>query len=186
MKYWSSDWHLGHGNVIRFLDRPFESVQEMNDTILKNMFSPLKKGDEFFFLGDLSWSKSAYQRVFDELPSGVSFHWLLGNHDLKEYKKWEFYCTSISELKHIKVKGITIALCHYPMVTWNKSHFNSYMLFGHHHAKGHGIQNLQQHTEGKMLNVNCEFNDYKPYSENDIIRIMENKPNNWDLIEKDR
>jgi hypothetical protein len=35
-----------------------------------------------------------------------------------------------------------------------------------------------------MLNVNLEFNNFMPYSEIDIKRIMESKPDNWDYIKK--
>ena len=36
MKYYISDLHLFHENAIHFDQRPFESVQQMHDTILKN------------------------------------------------------------------------------------------------------------------------------------------------------
>ena len=186
MKWFSSDWHLGHGNVIKFSDRPFASVQEMNTTILKNMYAPLKKGDILYYLGDLSWSKSAYERAFDELPEGVEFVWILGNHDKKQWKQFKHLATSVADFKEINISGTLVTLCHYPMLTWNKSHYNSWMLFGHHHNKSHGTHEIEQRTMGKMLNVNCEFNDYKPYSEMDLARIMAEKPNNWDYIEDKR
>ena len=36
MKYYISDLHLFHENAIAFDLRPFASLQEMHDTILKN------------------------------------------------------------------------------------------------------------------------------------------------------
>ena len=185
MRWFSSDWHLGHGNVIKFSDRPFQSTQEMNSTILKNMYAPLKKGDILYYLGDLSWSKSAYERAFDELPDGVTFVWILGNHDKRDWSQFKSRVEIITDLKEIKIGNNPITLCHYPMLTWNKSHFNSWMLYGHHHKKGHGDAGIVEKTVGKMLNINCEFNDYKPYSESDIIRIMNAKPDNWDYIKEE-
>ena len=185
MKYFSSDWHLGHGSVIKFSNRPFQSTQEMNDTILKNMYAPLKKGDILYYLGDLSWSKSGYNRVFDELPEGVTFVWILGNHDKKEWKAYKGRVQEITDFKEIKIGQQSVTLCHYPMLTWNKSHYNSWQLYGHHHNNSHGFEQIDNKTMGKMLNVNCEFNDYKPYSERDIIKIMENKPDNWDYIKEE-
>ena len=186
MKYFSSDWHLGHGGVIKFSDRPFVSTQEMNSTILKNMYSVLKKGDILYYLGDLAWSKSAYYRAFDELPDGVDFVWVLGNHDKKEWKQFEHRATQVVDLKEIYIGKNPVTLCHYPMLTWNKSHYNAWMLYGHHHANSHGCNQIKEKSIGKMLNVNCEFNNYMPYSENDIIKIMEKKPNNWDYINKEK
>lgn len=156
----------------------------MNATIIKNMFSPLKKGDMFFFLGDLSWSKDGYWQIFNNLPDGVEFHWILGNHDLKEWKQWRSHVTSTSELRHINVQKNTVALCHYPMLTWNKSHYNSFQLYGHHHEAGYGSDRLQDMISGKQLNVNCEFHDYKPWHEDEIIEYMNKRGDNWDRIIK--
>ena len=185
MKWFSSDWHLGHANVIRFSDRPFKSVEEMNKEIIRRMFAPMKKGDDLYLLGDLSWSEEGYEMIFAEADrKGVNIHWILGNHDQKEYRKYRNRVKSITDYREIKVQGHSVTLCHYPMLTWNKSHFDAWMLFGHHHTSGHGDSKIKELTKGKMLNVNCEFNDYKPYSENDIIRIMESRPHNWDFIQK--
>jgi calcineurin-like phosphoesterase family protein len=67
MWYFSSDWHLGHENVIRFSKRPFSSVEQMDSAIIKNMTSPLKRGDEFFFLGDLKLEYSSGRTVLLQL-----------------------------------------------------------------------------------------------------------------------
>lgn len=186
MKWFSSDLHLSHNRIIteEFSNRPFSSIEEMNEVIINNMIAPLKKGDDFYFLGDLSWSGEATNLWFDKLPRGVRFHWILGNHDEKMYKSYEHLCTSVSRIKEIKIGKTPTTLCHYPMLTWNKSHYDSFMLFGHHHINGHGTLELESKTQGKMLNVNCEFNNYKPYSEDDILRIMQAKGNNWDSLTK--
>jgi calcineurin-like phosphoesterase family protein len=181
MKYFTSDWHLGHKLMLRLGHRPFKTMDEMNNTIIDNMFKVLKKGDILYFLGDLGWDNSIIDYFFNNKPKGVQFHWILGNHD-KNSAKYSKFCESISPIKEVKVEGNTIVLCHYPLTTWNKSHFNSFMLYGHHHIGSHGTDKLDVHTEGKMLNVNVEFNDYKPWSEKDILAYMKEQPDNWDFI----
>ena len=54
MKYYISDLHLFHENAIRFDQRPFESVQQMHDTILKNWNDRVMNGDYVYILGDVS------------------------------------------------------------------------------------------------------------------------------------
>jgi calcineurin-like phosphoesterase family protein len=59
MKYFSSDWHLFHRNVIKFSDRPFKTLDEMNQEIIRRAFSKLKAGDSLYLLGDISWNEEA-------------------------------------------------------------------------------------------------------------------------------
>jgi len=181
MKYFSSDWHLGHDNVVKFSGRPFDSIGAMNELIISNAINVLRPGDELYFLGDLAWRRYNFEGFFDRWPKNVAFHWILGNHD-KQWQPFKDKCASISELKKINIGENTVILCHYPMLTWHKSHYNSWMLFGHHHMNSHGTKDLETKATGKMLNVNVEFNNFMPYSENEVAKIMEKKPDNWDFI----
>ena len=54
MKYYISDLHLFHENAIAFDHRPFASLQEMHDTILKNWNERVTNGDMVYILGDVS------------------------------------------------------------------------------------------------------------------------------------
>lgn len=197
MKYISSDWHLGHIKTIEYSQRPFSSVDEMNDTILKNIFSTVKKGDDLYFLGDMSWEKDLIDVVLDMAAKRkVRFHWILGNHDnrfakqyagrIKEYSKHNSMHNML-EVKLTDKEGnhYPTVLCHFPLFTWNKSHYNSFLLFGHHHATTHGAREVREfELSGKKLNVNCEFFNYYPVNELEIIEIMKTRPNNWDFIDK--
>lgn len=145
------------------------------------MIAPLKKGDDFYFLGDLYWDRNSYYKFYNQfILKCVAFHWITGNHDFHIFKNHENEIEDITPMKEVKFCGQSAVLCHYPMMTWNKSHYNSFMLFGHHHVNGHAEPTIQ----GKMFNVNCEFNNFKPYSENDIVEIMSHKPDNFDYIKK--
>lgn len=155
----------------------------MNDKIVQNMLSALRSGDELYFLGDLAWRRYALDEFFDRWSKSIPLHWILGNHD-KNWQPFRSKCASVSELKRISIGDNTVVLCHYPMLTWDKSHYNSWMLFGHHHSFSHGFKEIEEKTKGKMLNINVEFHNYMPYSEKEIIDIMSSKPDNWDLIKE--
>ena len=183
MKWFTSDWHLGHFATLKFFGRPFELLEEMDDTIIKNIVSVVHPGDEIFFLGDLSWREDSMKKFLNQLPHKVQFHWILGNHD-KGWRKYKSRVSSVALMGETKIQGHHVVLCHYPMLTWNRSHYGSWQLFGHHHQNANGASKLDKLTVGKMFNVNLEFNDYKMYSEDDIVSIMERKKDNWDFIKK--
>lgn len=43
VKFYISDLHLGHDNIIRFDNRPFGSVEEMTEEIIDNWNSVVSK-----------------------------------------------------------------------------------------------------------------------------------------------
>lgn len=181
-KFYISDLHGGHERVIAQSKRPFPSVEEMNQTLIENCLVSLPKGSSLYHLGDLGWTNSFIETFFETAQKKhIQLHIILGNHDrgLKKYKK---RCASYSSIKEIKLRGVPTTLCHYPMLSYNKSHYNAFQLYGHHHGNGHGTDKLSQFVMGKKLNVNCEFHEYKPWSEEEIIDYMDKQPYNWDYI----
>jgi len=54
-----SDPHFDHENIIRYCDRPFETVAEMNDCILSNWNNNIKPDDLVFFLGDMAFGRGS-------------------------------------------------------------------------------------------------------------------------------
>ena len=188
MDYFSSDWHLDHEAVWRFSKRPFEDVEHMNNIILTNMFNPLKRGDNFFFIGDLSKYSNTVDKIYElAADKKIHFHWILGNHDykiVKQYHRRDNKWVKIFDLKEIKRDGQSIFLSHYPMLTWNKSHYNSWLLYGHHHINSHGSEEVERFMTGKSLNVNCEFHNYHPWTLDEIKEYMKSRPNNWDYLDK--
>ena len=50
--WFTADFHLGHKNIIRYCNRPFETVEEMNHTILERLNACVKANDILYFLGD--------------------------------------------------------------------------------------------------------------------------------------
>ena len=164
----------------------------MDAKIIERMTKPLKPGDDFYFLGDLGEAESSLQRFFDSLPRKVKFYWILGNHDRpKTIDKFRKYCHFVGDMYETKLvvdaaeKGKPrqpITLCHYPMITWNKSHYGAWQLYGHHHIASWKYQEIPERARGKQLNVNCEFFGYEPIDENYLIEIMKTKPQNWDFM----
>lgn len=182
MDYFTSDWHLGHKAIVDISSRPFKDIKEMEEVILNNSIRKMKKGDNLYFLGDLSFSTSATERVLEEINKRkINFFWVLGNHDIKRVKKeYETKYVRISGNLIIKRDKKIIHMNHFPLIAWEKSFRNSFHLYGHIHNFSKEREELEKRLEGKTLNVNVEMNDYKPYSLKDIFDIMSTKKDNWD------
>lgn len=183
MQNWfSSDWHIGHHKIISLNSRPFKTVDEMDETIYHNMFARVRNGDNFYFLGDLTFRKSYAYHFFDHIkPKRVNFHWILGNHDksLNAIKNFSSRCAFIGNLKAVTIMGQAMTLCHYPMVSWDKSHYGAWQLYGHHHSDF--VRNKYE-LLGKQLNVCCDLHVYCPLSFDEVRWLMQSRSDNWDLI----
>jgi hypothetical protein len=78
--YFASDYHVGHHNVIRFDGRPFGSVEEMHETLIKNWNSVVQDKDIVFYLGDFAFKDKGEAKWFrDQLKGKIYF--IMGNHD---------------------------------------------------------------------------------------------------------
>lgn len=167
--YFSSDWHLGHKNIIKFDNRPFDTIEEMDKTIIRNYNSIVSPDDNFYYLGDFSFtSKNKTEDYLRQLNGRLFF--IRGNHDKKDtielYKK---YGTYLGGLEEISIEGQKIILCHYAMKVWNGSHHSSYHLYGHSH------HSLKEDINSLSFDVGCNGWDYKPLSFEEIKNKMDKK-----------
>lgn len=135
--YFSGDWHLGHANIIRFDGRPFSNVEEMNETIMKNVMTQLQKGDNLYYVGDFALCRDLRQVegwMSTLHSSGANLYFIKGNHDKKDtIKLYQKYGVYLGEQKKIEVEGQEIVLNHYAMRVWDKSHHGTWHLYGHSH-----------------------------------------------------
>ena len=53
--FFTSDLHFGHENVIKFDNRPFKTVEEMDAELIRRWNSKVGKDDLVYVLGDMIW-----------------------------------------------------------------------------------------------------------------------------------
>ena len=123
MIFFTADFHLSHKNILKYCNRPFTNVEEMNATVLNNLEHKVKQGDTLYFLGDLSFKKDT-ALIFFKKFTDIEIHFIIGNHDhTYVIKLAEDYCDSVSRLKEIQIGDQSITLCHYAMRIWNNSNY---------------------------------------------------------------
>ena len=77
--FFTADTHWGHRNIIRYCQRPFVDVEEMNEALITNWNNTVGKDDIVFHLGDFAMGGSAeWCRLLERLNGRI--YLILGNH----------------------------------------------------------------------------------------------------------
>ena len=140
------DLHLNHRNIIRYCNRPFNSVEEMNKTLIKRWNNAVTDNDLVIFLGDLAMGTNR-RKWLKKLNGKIIF--IKGNHD-----NWGCdYC----------LINNNILLIHNPHKVL---YFNGWIIHGHHHNNTKLIDKNK-----KRINVSCENTNYKPIELKDIMKV---------------
>lgn len=50
----TADLHFGHANIMKYCNRPFDSTENMDKTILDNINHCVSEDDELYILGDFA------------------------------------------------------------------------------------------------------------------------------------
>ena len=80
-KYYIADTHFGNEAIIGLCNRPFNSVQEMDDFIVDRWNSVVRPIDLVYHLGDFSFGGAAHAKsIFKHLNGRKVL--VLGNHDV--------------------------------------------------------------------------------------------------------
>lgn len=112
--FFSSDYHLNSFESIKYFNRPFKSLEQMNEAIIRNHNNRIKKEDILFHIGDFYHkppSNKKERRItsaeFESRLNGTVIQ-ITGNHDRTNGTK------SIIQNLVIKYGGKRINLVHDP------------------------------------------------------------------------
>lgn len=183
-----SDIHLSNRKAI-FKDGRKEFITKSNDTdlnlmhetIIKNWNEVVTKEDVVFYLGDLGLNdymkEGLDEEKFIEIREIVNrlngtIHFVMGNHDrLPEIQQLDRF-ESISDIVDLvlidgKIRH-NFTLCHYPMLSWNKSHYGAILCHGHEHG---ALNNTEYHKKCRIFDVGCNVWNYTPVDYKTILEL---------------
>ena len=174
--FFTSDHHFGHANIIKFCNRPFADVREMDKVMIERWNEKVKPNDTVYHLGDFGLtSKENLAAILEQLNGKI--HLIVGNHEgaaLQNRKRFEW----IKEYYELKVKdadcsnGVQrIILFHYAMRTWRGQGRGNWHLYGHSHG------NLPDLEDSLSFDIGVDAHDFYPLSYEEVKAIMKTK--NW-------
>ena len=113
-----SDLHLGHSKDFIYGARGFESVEDMNEAIIRKWNEVVGEEDDVFVLGDLVMGSLENVLLLEELNGRI--HIVRGNHDTDT--RWDFYqklpnVVEVANSIFFSYNGYKFYLSHYPTIT---------------------------------------------------------------------
>lgn len=181
----TSDTHFGHKNIIKYCNRPFVSIDHMDEKLIDNINTRARSSDFLIHCGDFAFSSP--RKYLSQIEAQMII--LLGNHDSEDWWTKEIYYTKHHPVTvvippKLKLSGIDVqphaflelvyddklfVLCHYAMRVWNASHHGSFMLFGHSH------DTLSPNNQSCDVGVDSWAN-YKPVTLDECLAHMNTLP----------
>jgi len=177
MIFFSSDLHFNHQREFIYNPRGFETIKDMNETIITRFNIMVEPEDDLYLLGDnfLGQDLDAGLALMLELPGKL--HLIRGNHDSD--KRWEALkalpnVVEIADAKFLKYGKYHFFLSHFPTMTGNlEKESLSQMtlnLSGHTHSKDKFYMDMPY-----IYNVAVDAHDCYPISAETILMDMKNK-----------
>lgn len=179
MKWFTSDLHLRHRNIIEYCGRPFKKadgqydVDLMDKTLAINWDAVVRPGDEVYVLGDICFDPLYGFEWIRKRPGQKFLVW--GNHDPSEKKAKDRAMLAkafvkTGDIMKTKVGDQLIVMCHFPLLRWDRAHFGSWMLHGHTHNE------LDYPFTGKIQDVGVDAWNMQPVSFDALKKVMDELP----------
>jgi len=162
----TADQHFFHGNIIKYCNRPFKSLEQMNETIIRNHNERVKPNDIVYHIGDFCFRNSNNSRgegtrttaeeYIQKLNGRIVF--IKGNHDQNNSLK------TVIESMVINYGGKRMWLIHDPKYARADYSIN---LVGHIHNNW----KFQRREDSIIINVGVDVWGFKPMKLQEIIRF---------------
>lgn len=173
--FFISDLHFGHGNIIKYENRPFKSIKEMDEQMILNWNNTVTPNDRVYILGDFCFgSKYDALSILDRL-NGEKFI-IRGNHDhvlsdKEVYNRFKW----VKDYYVLKHNGLKIVLFHYPIQVFDCQHHGAIHLYGHIHSDKENHHPMVCSIKN-AYNVGADVNNFRPISlEEILIKLNYNK-----------
>ncbi len=175
----TSDLHLYHHNILKYCNRPWDNIDDMNMEIINRYIDTVSHNDNVLILGDITIKRNSsfkpiLARIIKSLPGKK--HLVLGNHDYYSKKFYLEECGFLSVQKRIETNEYIIV--HDPN-NFSKDDLNSkkILLHGHVHSYSQPLNIFVSRNNiktKKIFDVGVDASDFCPVSLKNIRKIIKN------------
>ena len=179
--FFTSDTHFCHEKILAYCKRPFSTIEEHDEEIIKRWNEKVPVDGLVFHLGDVALGMGKHKRVNEILKRlNGKIVLIIGNHDwnkIVQNQSWRF--ESIIQQANLKIDGRHVILNHYPMLCFSgawRGENASYQLFGHVHTSPYTDSGLDQerlkYLFPSQYDVGVDNNNFTPVSWNEVDKII--------------
>ena len=193
--FFTADTHFCHANIIRYCNRPFDSIEEMNETLTANWNRVVGPDDTVYHLGDFGMGTALGPNGEPQTLADIAYrlngqiHLIVGNHDLSPLNDSN-YRSRFASLQYqviLEIGRQTIILNHYPMLCYDGAYNKKgliWQFFGHVHSgplnpipdpPAYDLPRLA-HLFDTQYDVGVDNNGFAPVSLETIRLKMANRP----------
>ena len=189
-RWWTSDQHYGHANIIRYCERPFTDVEAMNQAMVDRWNDVVSDSDEVWIVGDL---------VMGDLETNLRCHVSLlkgrkilvpGNHDvcwqhrskgprrIADYLDLGGIARIVNDPRPVMLAGQQVLINHFPYVLdpqydtkfmrHRPDDNGGWLLHGHIHEKWR--------QSGRQINVGVDAWGFAPVSDETLSEMISAGP----------
>ncbi len=168
MIFFTADTHFGHANIVRMCDRPYSSIDEMDEALISAWNERVKGNDTVYIVGDMFFRCDRPEEILGRLKGRKRL--ILGNHDGSWTEKVELarYFQSVDKFLEISDGKRALTLCHYPLLSW-KHTMRSYMIHGHIHNDTNADFWPLLRCRDNVLNAGVDINGFHPVSFDELL-----------------
>ena len=148
--WFTSDTHFGDHRVLNLYPRPYASVAEMDEDLVRRWNAVVGDDDEVWHLGDFARTPRHAAAMLAQLNGRK--HLVAGNNDVSPGTEQGW--ASVQSYSEIEREGRFLVLCHYPFRSWNRQHRGALNLHGHSHGRLKALP--------RQFDVGVDARDYAP------------------------
>ena len=195
MRWFTSDLHFGHENIIRYCKRPFRDVDDMDESLIVRWNDRVDRDDEVWVLGDLAMGLITESLKLIQRLAGHKVL-LTGNHDRcwpgnpRSPEEWNkrYRAAGIDEIFHgsvnAELSGRPVQLCHFPYEgdSHDEDRFTQYRPIDDGRWLLHGHVHTKWQVHDRQINVGVDAWDYAPVGEPELAAIVAAGPQASDRL----
>lgn len=170
MIYFTAGLLFGNEDAITFRHRPFSSVEQMDNQIIKNWNDTIKDDDTVYIIGDMfSLSKGSPKKYLTQLKGRK--YLVFGFADKKWMKKIDLtdYFIDCKRLDEIDIGDKHITMCYLYFPCWPRMNYNGYMVFGSQNEFTNGSYWRIRYESDNILDASVDVNNFRPVTFGELI-----------------